>query len=183
MGTRKAKCRNDKAESESESRHLERRHFRIVNNLGFRVPTSKPRTNGEDGNVMAGELTIHDYVGGLWNPSEIIPAPGFYRCHEVCCRLWRSVEIGAPSDCWPFTGGTSAGGYGRIKAGKKLVSAHRLAYALTHGLDVHGLPLIRHTCDNPKCCNPRHLLVGTKLDNYRDMVERGRAWWQKKQPA
>jgi uncharacterized protein (DUF433 family) len=34
--------------------------------------------------------------------------------------------------------------------------------------------IVRHTCDNPKCCNPKHLLIGTKKDNTQDMVSRRR---------
>ena len=33
---------------------------------------------------------------------------------------------------------------------------------------------VRHTCDNPPCCNPKHLLRGSQLDNIRDRVARGR---------
>lgn len=33
----------------------------------------------------------------------------------------------------------------------------------------------RHTCDNPACCRPDHLVVGTQADNVRDRVERGRS--------
>lgn len=34
--------------------------------------------------------------------------------------------------------------------------------------------VVRHTCDNPRCINPEHLLGGTQLDNVRDCAERGR---------
>lgn len=32
----------------------------------------------------------------------------------------------------------------------------------------------RHTCDNPWCINPHHLLIGTNADNARDRAVRGR---------
>jgi hypothetical protein len=35
-------------------------------------------------------------------------------------------------------------------------------------------PVVRHSCDNPPCCNPAHLLSGTTLENNRDTFERGR---------
>lgn len=49
---------------------------------------------------------------------------------------------------------------------------HRLVAAHFIG-PVEGL-VVRHTCDNPPCGNPAHLLIGTHADNRRDMRERGR---------
>lgn len=34
--------------------------------------------------------------------------------------------------------------------------------------------LALHTCDNPPCCNPRHLYEGDHQDNHNDMDRRGR---------
>lgn len=34
---------------------------------------------------------------------------------------------------------------------------------------------VRHTCDNPRCINPEHLLLGTWADNNRDRAERVRS--------
>ncbi len=51
--------------------------------------------------------------------------------------------------------------------------AHRIAYELASGPIPEGL-ILRHSCDNSLCCNPRHLTPGTFADNSRDCVERGR---------
>lgn len=51
--------------------------------------------------------------------------------------------------------------------------AARLAWALFRPENPDGL-VVRHRCDNPPCCNPNHLELGTIADNNRDTVERGR---------
>jgi hypothetical protein len=76
--------------------------------------------------------------------------------------------------CWLWTASTDGSGYGKINIGNGMNErAHRVAYALF----VQPIPpgaLILHACDVPRCCNPRHLRVGTIQDNMADMVRRGR---------
>ena len=63
-------------------------------------------------------------------------------------------------------------GYGCIKIDRKTARAHRVAYELSVGPIPDG-SLIRHTCDNPRCVNPAHLLLGDKRSNTQDAMERG----------
>lgn len=93
-------------------------------------------------------------------------------------RFWRQVDLSAgPDDCCPFMGARLRNGYGQFRVGAATAIASRVAWWLFSGAS--GLPgtavHIRHTCDNPPCCNPRHLIPGTAADNHRDMVERGRS--------
>lgn len=66
------------------------------------------------------------------------------------------------------------------KPKKKTYVAHRLAYELYSGAEIPRGLVIRHTCDNPLCINPSHLLLGTMKDNHDDMVSRNRAYYQKR---
>jgi hypothetical protein len=51
--------------------------------------------------------------------------------------------------------------------------AHRWAYTREHGPIPQGV-IIRHTCDNPSCIEPSHLIAGTYLQNMQDAKDRGR---------
>lgn len=64
-------------------------------------------------------------------------------------------------------------GYVVLRYGVRKRFGHRVAYELKNGPIPDGL-LIRHTCDNPPCINPNHLLTGTHQDNCDDMMSRGR---------
>lgn len=64
-------------------------------------------------------------------------------------------------------------GYGRKRVNGKLEYVHRLAFEEHNGRKPVGL--VRHTCDNPKCYNPNHLIDGTHKQNSEDMVARGRS--------
>ncbi len=63
-------------------------------------------------------------------------------------------------------------GYGRTRAYGKIWKTHRLSLHL-EGVDVSGHHVL-HSCDNPRCCNPEHLRLGTNADNIADKVSRGR---------
>ena len=88
--------------------------------------------------------------------------------------FWQKVDRRGPDECWPWTGFLTEKGYGRICRGRKgNVRAHRLAYYLANGVDP-GRKVVCHKCDNPKCCNPAHLWLGTQLENIADRVAKGR---------
>lgn len=91
-------------------------------------------------------------------------------------RFWGKVAKRGPNECWPWQAYSQRGGYGRIavKDGRAqpIQYAHRIAWELTHGDP--GAAFVLHSCDNPSCCNPAHLFLGTQADNMRDRDVKGR---------
>jgi HNH endonuclease len=85
------------------------------------------------------------------------------------------VEAGPlETPCWLWPGAQSLGGYGRINIGPGVrVQAHRLAWELYVGPIPTDL-IVLHRCDQPPCCNPEHLQLGTQQDNVDDCVAKGR---------
>lgn len=93
-------------------------------------------------------------------------------------RFWKSVDKtpgqGPNGDCWEWQAGRLESGYGRITIGKHgEEKAHRLSYRLNCEEIPDGLWVL-HDCDNPPCCNPDHLFLGTSDDNVADMVAKRR---------
>ncbi len=88
-------------------------------------------------------------------------------------RFWPKVKVAGPEACWPWLAGTNGVSYGRLKLDGEYVGAHRIAWILEHG-PIPPDRVICHRCDNPSCCNPRHLFLGTHLDNARDREAKGR---------
>jgi hypothetical protein len=89
--------------------------------------------------------------------------------------LWEQLDR-KPNGCWEWVGRTDDDGYGslnRVVEGVRYQRAHRLAYRYGHGPIPTGM-IVMHRCDNPPCCNPEHLKLGTTADNNADMVAKGR---------
>lgn len=78
------------------------------------------------------------------------------------------------TDCWIWIGGKNKVGYGLIRDenGHK-VTAHRISYRLFVS-DFNAELCVLHRCDNPSCVNPKHLFLGTKSDNMKDMWNKQR---------
>lgn len=80
--------------------------------------------------------------------------------------------------CLEWNGYCDKDGYGlktfSIDGKYKTFRIHRLMFEKEKGNITQG-QVIRHTCDNPRCANPNHLLIGSHQDNINDKISRNRA--------
>ena len=96
-------------------------------------------------------------------------------------RFWEKVDTTDVNGCWPWLAHRTTDGYGRIAVGgvrsetrPRMALAHRVAWEFCYGEIPAGLCVLHH-CDNPPCCRPDHLWLGTDQDNSDDKMLKGRA--------
>jgi hypothetical protein len=91
-------------------------------------------------------------------------------------RFWSKVNRQGENDCWEWVGAgaKTKHGYGRIRGvdGKMCQITH-VAWELAYGEPVPPELVVRHTCDNPRCVNPQHLLLGTRKDSVNAAIASG----------
>lgn len=101
-------------------------------------------------------------------------------------RIKANVIVNAKTGCWEWQGKTVTNSrgekYGRLNVRmmqpdftSKHVSmlTHRFVLHFVLGKPIAGL-VGGHKCDNPICCNPKHLTAQTQSENMQEMVARGR---------
>jgi hypothetical protein len=93
-------------------------------------------------------------------------------------RFWQKVDKLGLDECWAWLGAKDKYGYGRIGRGglghrSKTELAHRVSWELHNGTIEDNL-FVCHSCDNPNCCNPNHLFLGTQFDNMKDAASKER---------
>lgn len=95
---------------------------------------------------------------------------------EVVARWRDKIVTVQGSDCLWWTGAVSGRGHGRFWLGpRRVVVAHRFAFALTHGVEqTAAVPVLGHRCDNPLCqrIGPGHVVASSYAANRREWAIR-----------
>jgi len=82
------------------------------------------------------------------------------------------------SPCWIFLGIHNSSGYGQLLHNGGFRAAHRVSWVIHNGPIPGGLWVL-HICDQPSCCNPDHLWLGSPQENMADMVAKHRGRWSR----
>lgn len=89
-------------------------------------------------------------------------------------RFLKNIKISKDKNaCWIWIGTIQTCGYGAIYINQKNTKAHRYSYEYFKGKIPKG-KIIMHRCDVKICVNPKHLMIGTHLENAQDRNNKGR---------
>ena len=97
---------------------------------------------------------------------------GHHNRNKGLKKFWDMLKEDS-NGCWNWTGCKTNKGYGDLQVDGKRYLAHRLSYELEYGVFDKNMEIL-HLCDNPLCCNPKHLKLGTHLENMHDAIIKGR---------
>lgn len=95
--------------------------------------------------------------------------------------IWSLIEVKGADECWPWLGRRTPNGYAIISVKRQYQVSRVVCWmrnpeeiSLLAGKNRKDMQIVLHSCDNPGCCNPGHLSVGTPKQNTQDMIAKGR---------
>ena len=95
-----------------------------------------------------------------------------YVVRPLAERFWGNVR--KTNSCWLWIGCSNPLGYGTtsVKINGKHTNklTHHIAFFLTYG---RWPRYLMHSCDTPRCVNPKHLTEGSHRQNMQDAYSRG----------
>lgn len=94
---------------------------------------------------------------------------------DIYERFLSHVDASAgPESCHIWTGNAIAYGRGKFSVNHRMITSARWLLGYLRGRPLSSDEWALHHCDNPACVNPKHLYVGDRMQNRRDMLDRGR---------
>jgi HNH endonuclease len=96
---------------------------------------------------------------------------------RIAARLEKYIAKKGEDDCWEWTSVKNDSGYGLLcthRSGhREYLRAHRVVWERAHG-SIKGNLVVMHLCNNPACCNLKHLKLGSFKENNDQIHEQGR---------
>lgn len=146
----------------------------------YRREALPPRTCPGCGIVYQPSRVTHNYcTKACGKRAKYVPS-GPYQGRPAIERCWEHIDQSAGLDaCWPCTGATKPAGYGVISVraddgGWTQTTMTRVILEWAEGRPLSVDEVAAHRCDNPSCCNPRHIFRATQSENLEDMRHKGR---------